>query len=587
MPRCLLAGLVIVLTLAEGQVHAWQAIVRGRVVGKTQSAVSADPAERDAKALEAAKISADDAAALIGYLKMRTLSDTDMTRIQTVIRQMGDEDFEKRQQAEAEVEKFGPAAIAPLRSASQNDADPEVAYRAGETLSKMETVSHSDVALAVVRALRKLKPQEAPQALLGYLPLADTFAVEEEIRLTLQELASRDGKPEPVLVAALRDPSPVRRTAAALALLSSGNGKQPKAFAEVYAQIRDQLPSEKDAETRFQISFAMLINARDASAVPELIKLIPDVQRGRLWQIEDYLVQLAGKEVPKIRTGMGTAALTKARDAWAAWWQANQGKTDLAKFEYAPTTTGRLMLVSMDSRGWGNAKVAELGPDLRERWKIRKLNAPVDCRMLPNGRAMIMEQNNLRISEWDPLLPDALVVHTLQGPPVGFQPLASGNVLVAHRHMVAEYDKDWKQLKTFSRNQSDILAAHKLDNGQILVLCQNPGSVVRLDDQWKELPNPVRIGQPFWQPRMHVIDNDRVLITEQNRVVEYDLSSVDKREVWKFNCSNPSCVQRLSNGNTLIVESTNNTVREISPEGESLWSFTPSDGMRVMRAERR
>jgi hypothetical protein len=200
---------------------------------------------------------------------------------------------------------------------------------------------------------------------------------------------------------------------------------------------------------------------------------------------------------------------------------------------------------------------------------------------------MTLEQNNLLLKEWDPRLPNPLVTRNLQGPPVGFQPLPDGRILVAYRHMIAEYDKDWKQTTRFTRNQSDILAAHRLPDGQTLVLCQNPWSILRLDEKGKEQPNPVRIGQPFYQPRMEVLSDDRVLVTEQNRVVEYDLRAVDKRDVWKVSANGPSSVQRLPNGNTLIVESSINTVKEITPEGEVVWSYAPTDGMRVMRAERR
>src|SRR5438067_6309285 len=161
-------------------------IVRGQAPA---TPVTTDPAKIDADALAKAGLKPDDAAGLIGYLRQRTLSDADLTRIRSVIRRMGDEQFEERLKASAEVEKFGPAAIAPLRAASQSDADPEVAYRAGETLKRMESVSHTAVALATVRALAKLKPPEAPQALLGYLPLADTTAVEDEIRHALVGMA--------------------------------------------------------------------------------------------------------------------------------------------------------------------------------------------------------------------------------------------------------------------------------------------------------------------------------------------------------------------------------------------------------------
>jgi hypothetical protein len=555
--------------------------------GKTEAAAP-DPVKRDQQALKSAGLKADDPAGLLGYLRQRTLSDSDLTKIQGVIRRMGDEDFEARIRATAEVEKFGPAAISPLRNASQADADPEVAYRAGETLQKMETVSHTDVAMAAVRALAKSKPADAAKVLLGYLPVADTMAVEDEIRRALVSMAVRDGKPEPALLAALKDTSPLRRGAAAVALVEGGPAGKPVHIPEAYAEVKAALKAETDPEAKFRTVYAMLTTARDDDAVADLVGLIPLVQRGRLWQIEDYLVQLAGNPPPKVKLATSKESLEKGRDEWLKWWNGAKAAKKLAAFEYKPKTTGRLLLVSMDARGWGNGKIAELGPDLKERWKLRKLNAPLDGRVLSNGRVLVLEQH-YRISEWDPQHPEPLVQRNLQGnQAVGLQVLPNGNVLVAYRHMVVEHDKDWKQVNTYTRNQNDILAAQKLTNGQVLVLCQqNPGLIVRLDDKWKELPNPVRIGNPFYQPRMEVLSDDRVLITEQTAVVEYDLKATDKKQVWKFSCNSPSSAQRLPNGNTLIVESNSNQVKEVTPEGEVAWAFTPNDGMRVMRAERR
>jgi len=91
----------------------------------------------DEKALEAAGLKSDDTAGLLNYLRQRTLSDTDLTKIQAVIRRLGADDFEERLKAAREVESFGPAAVGPLRTASQSDPDYEVLYRAGECLKRM------------------------------------------------------------------------------------------------------------------------------------------------------------------------------------------------------------------------------------------------------------------------------------------------------------------------------------------------------------------------------------------------------------------------------------------------------------------
>src|SRR5947199_4163139 len=75
------------------------AIVRGRPAVTTT--VTTDPAKLDADALAKAGLKPDDPAGLIGYLRQRTLSDADLTRIRSVIRRMGDERFEERLKASA------------------------------------------------------------------------------------------------------------------------------------------------------------------------------------------------------------------------------------------------------------------------------------------------------------------------------------------------------------------------------------------------------------------------------------------------------------------------------------------------------
>ena len=104
----------------------------------------------------------------------------DQNRIGEVIKKFGADDFEERVKATEEVERFGPAAIGPLKTAETN-SDPEVAYRARQALKRMEKVPHSAVAAAAVRAVVKLKPKDGAAVLIGFLPMADTEEVADDI----------------------------------------------------------------------------------------------------------------------------------------------------------------------------------------------------------------------------------------------------------------------------------------------------------------------------------------------------------------------------------------------------------------------
>lgn len=565
----------------------------GVVVRPTdRSAVDQPTADR--RALEAAGLKPDDADGLLRYIRQRTLSDTDLSKIQAVIKRLGSDDFEVRLKAAAEVERFGPAAVGPLRSAAspQNatEADYEVAYRAGECLRRMERVPHAAVAAAVVRALGKLRPADTAKVLLAFLPLADDQSVADGIRETLTAISVRDGRAEPALVEALTDPNPERRAAAAVALIEGGPGGERVRIPDAYPQVREAARRETDVPAKFRMLHALLVIGREKDAVGELIDLLPELPRGRLWQAEDYLLQLAGPDAPKVTLGRGKESLTRARDAWKGWWQQASAGTDLGKFAYAPRVTGRTLLVLMNTNGYSTGSVHELGPDLKERWKIVGLSAPMDAQYLPDGHLVVAEHNSNRVTVRD-TAGRVLGTHDLARPNGVYgvqqvQPLANGNLLVVCRNAVVEFKKD-EQVMKYARPNSDITAALRLADGSTLLLCQNgPNHCLFLDGKGKELPDrKLKTGMPYYQAHVAPAGGDRVLITELNQVVEYDLKS--GAAVWKKAVTQPRSVQRLPNGNTLVVDAQANKLVEFAPDGEEVWSYQPTNGLQVFRAYRR
>jgi hypothetical protein len=60
--------------------------------------------------------------------------------------------------------------------------------------------------------------------------------------------------------------------------------------------------------------------------------------------------------------------------------------------------------------------------------------------------------------------------------------------------------------------------------------------------------------------------------------------------VWKKSTNQPRSVQRLPNGNTLVVDVVNNTAGrlvEFTPDGDEVWSYQPEGSWQVFRAYRR
>ena len=154
-------------------------------------------------------------------------------------------------------------------------------------------------------------PVDAAAALLGFLPAADDRAVAAEVRQGLEKLAVRDGVADPAVVAALTDVAAVRRAAAAVSLLRAP-ALLPKLLAAAVV--------EADPDTRFQMLFGLATVARHKPAVAPLVELLAKVSRGRQWQAEDFLLQLAGTAAPATPFGR-YAAGDPAREAWLKWWK--------------------------------------------------------------------------------------------------------------------------------------------------------------------------------------------------------------------------------------------------------------------------
>jgi hypothetical protein len=583
-PLALVAGLLALASAAAQPVVQPVGGARVVVVGG-QPAASPEPAVSDEEALKQAGLSPTDGAKLVGYLKQRTVSDTDQGKIQALIKQFTADKFDDRLAAAAEVELFGPAAIGPLKAA-ERDTDPEVSYRATQVLKKLEKIPHAAVAAAAVRAVVKLKPPGAAPALLGFLPLADSEVLAEEIRGALVALAVRDGKAEPALVAALTDPSPLRRATAYVALVEGGPPGERVRIKDVYPQVKEAVRKETDPDARFRGLWALVRTTREKEFVPDLVAMIPTLPRGRIWQLEEFLLQLAGDHPEGGRFGKSPESLTKARDAWAAWWDKKGGAVDLVKLDFKPRIQGFTDLVEYDQRGFGMGRVVSLGPDLKEKWQLSGVRNPTDARVLPTGNLLVIENYN-QVNERE--VGGRIVSTKNLNQPLSTQPLADGGLLVVCRPLVVEFDKQGKQVAAYPRPNSDILAGRRLPNGETVFVTNAPQgpNCYRLDAKLKEVGKPIALGRIQNQALvgMDVIGEDKILVCEFDKVVEYDLKTA--KAGWKYPTAQPTSVQRLPNGNTLIASLNQNKAIEVDPAGEVVWEYQAKDGLRVARAYRR
>ena len=563
---------------------------------------SPDQAELDKKALDSASLKAGDPEGLLKYLKERTLSDTELTKIQAVIKLLGSEDFDGRLKATSDLERMGTPAIRPLREASKDDNNPaEVIFRTKEILKRIEKVSHVDVAAAAIRALAKVKNTEIVPTLLGFMPLSDSLALTEQIQATLTAAAVVDGKPDPALLEALKSTNSLRRTAAAIAFVEGAPATDKGRVKDVYPKVLELAKTEKSAAQKFKIVKALLLFAKENEAVALLIDMIPEMARGQIWQTEDLLGQIAGKDAPKVKCLKTKDSLVKAQTAWKEWWSKAEKATDLAKLNLAQQLQGNFVVMANDNRFGQNSTITEFGPDDQERWKVSGLGYPTDFAFGKDGLIHTADTNNSNVSVRDRagkvLSTKRIEIDNPNGggkffcQPQSIQILENGNRLVVCRQAIVEYDKDSKELMKYARpnnanfGNADISAALRLKNGETILSVQNNGpkgpvpQLIYIDAKGKEVKDKiVKTGPVTYYSSIVESGDDRVILGEQNQFLEYNLKT-GKPEGFKRPMNNPRWIQKLPSGNFLYSDTNTypNRIVEITPQGEEAWTYTTKE----------
>src|SRR5262249_27344500 len=158
--------------------------------------------------------------------------------------------------------------------------------------------------LAATRLLAQRRPDGAVETLLQFVPMAENDAVLDQIRKTLPELALRDGKPEPALLAALDDKLSVRRAVAAETLAQLGRHSP---VARLRKLLQDPVPS-----VRLRVALG-LAPGQDEEAVVQLIQLLGELPTPQAKLAEDYLLELAQEQAPQAPLGNEEATRKKAR----------------------------------------------------------------------------------------------------------------------------------------------------------------------------------------------------------------------------------------------------------------------------------
>ncbi len=273
------------------------------------------PASGDEAVLRDAHL-ADSGPELLRFFRLRTPPAPAPEHLAELVRQLGDDKEAVRQRAAGELVGLGPCAVLALRRAANDLEHAAAAARARACLLAVEGPAGSQLILTAAHRLARHKPEGAAEALLAYLPFADNEDVLNGVEEALAAVGLRDGKPDPALRAALRDPSPVRRGTAARVLCRLG------------AECDAVRPLLKDPRPTVRLRAALgLAGAYDAEAVPVLIDLVGELPAARRHEAEDYLRQLAGEWAVAGPAGNDALSRRLRREAWVAWWRQTDGPT--------------------------------------------------------------------------------------------------------------------------------------------------------------------------------------------------------------------------------------------------------------------
>lgn len=524
------------------------------------------PESPDEKLLRENKVPTD-GPGLLAFLRQR-FTPISQTRAKELIEQLGDDSFAKREEASRQLVLHG-ARVKKVLQAALAHEDLEVRSRAQACLRAIENDAlAANVVNAGIRVLAQRKPPGAARLLLDQLPnLADEPAIAEEVRQALVALATRDGKAEPVLVAALASKVPLERMTAAVSLAR--------------ARALDQLPAlrklldDPDEEVKQDVALALVpLGVRDA--IPVLIASLSQPISPRYGEVEEILIRLAGEKSPSL-TDEDVAARKKYRAQWEAWWKENGARVDLGILKDHALPLGRTLVVLLDAR-----QILSLDADNKVRWKIDGLEMVLDVQPLPGDRVLLAEYKNNRVTErnskgeilWEKKINEPLMA----------QRLPNGHTLIASREGIVEIDR--KDREVFSYNAPGgqfIMRAQKLPGGDIVLVTQLGGTrFIRLNRFGKQV-RTFGVEVQTSGGRLGVTATGHVLVPEMNndRILEYDAEGKLVREI---PARQPIAAIGLRGGRVLYTSMTEKRAVEIDRAGKEVWEYRRDT--RVSRAVR-
>jgi len=491
-----------------------------------------------------------DGPALLEFFRKRSLTETDLKRLEQAVQQLGSTIYQEREQATEELKARGNPVLPLLRKALL-DADAEIVRRARACIEEIENGPGMALPMAAARLIARHKPAGAVARLLDYLPYAEDLSVVEEVFDTLMVVAGVPGEVKGLIEAA-QSPQPIRREAAGFVL--------GRSMVAAERDLARSLMADKEPRVRLRAVQGLLVS-RDKTAVPVLIDLVIEPLGDLGWQIEDMLERLAGEPAPTLPPGDTLSIRKQRREVWVKWWQDSSSRVDLARLHDQPRLLGRTLIPEMHAN-----KIWECGKDTKPLWTISNLQCPIDAEVLPGGRILVAELNGNRVSERD--MGGNILWEVKVNTPIACQRLAGGLTFIGTNHRLCVISRDKKELMVYEPEKEFFIhSVQRLRNGHTVMVSMD-GSVREIDSLGKvvrTVPLPIKGG---WSGIEGVAGNRYLVVNHgQGKVLEVDIAG---KTLWEHTVPGACYASRLPGGNTLVI-SNNKGLVEIDWAGKVVW----------------
>ncbi len=161
--------------------------------------------------------------------------------------------------------------------------------------------------------------------------------------------------------------------------------------------------------------------------------------------------------------------------------------------------------------------------------------------------------------------------------------LSNGNVIFSHMSGASEISPEKKIVWDYPAPiGTEVHSVQSVGKDRVLIMRNgNPAKAMIINTSTGKTEKEITIPTPitgthgqFRHIRMTPAGTILVPHLSEGKVVEYNL---DGQPIWSVAAPNAWSAVRLKNGNTLIAGDAKGYVREVNPQGETVWEFTQAD----------